>query len=388
MNLATLLEGPANVIHRGETFHFKGGLTLTPLADMFSLDSDVYGPLSLRALENSFAISGTPVGVWTDEQLAVLFRWQQPVIGSLVTPRYDVESVTHGTETLVLVGEDEPRAGSPVRFSGFPGAVLPAGYAAATTYFWGASGKLYDTAAHAITDDGTGVIAIADNGTGDFAIIEQETVVIEAISANRRITFHNGAVIGMPPVIHSAVASMLGQVTFGCFIKNNAAWSDANSVYTVAKAAITDTPPDETDMPTQEYALGWGAAPWDAFQARGPVTLNPQLRTDPVPTDARGNVGLKISGLDVGATFQPQGFSEAQMLDVLGTQGGTVARGKSRVRGNLVITGTGVHNIVYNAAPRQLPQTFSATGPRAGELEAQGSASTAGARFYVGTAAP
>jgi hypothetical protein len=388
MDLATLLEGPATVTHRGETFHFKGGLTLTPLADVFGIETDIYGALDQRALNNSFLLTGTPVGVWTDEQLAVLFRWTQPQIGGLVTPRYDVSSATAATDVIALVGSAAPRAGCPVRISAFPGSTLPAGLAAGTLYYWGTSGKLYDTEAHAITDDGTGVVDITDAGTGDFAIIEQEYIQIDALAANRRILMHNGAVTGMPPIVHSAVASMLGAVTFGCFRKNNAAWADANSVYTVSKVALSDTPPDPADIPTQEYSLGWGAAPWDSFKARGPVTFSAQLATEPVDTDGRGTVGLRIAGLTVGATFQPQGFSESQMLDLLDVQGGTVARGKSRVRGDLVVTGTGVHNIVYNAAPRQLPQSFSATGPRAGEVEAQGSASTTGARFYVGTAAP
>ncbi len=211
---------------------------------------------------------------------------------------------------------------------------------------------------------------------------------IEAISANRLIKFFNGAVTGMPQVIHSAIASMLGQVTFACFRRNDDAWSVANSVYSVSKVALSDTPPSAADILTQEYSLGWGASPWDSFKSRGPVTLETQLRTDPVVTDGRGTLGLKIAGLDVSAKFSPQGFSEAQMLDLLAVQGGSAARGVTRVRGDLIVTGTGVYSAVYNAAPKQLPQTFQATGPRAGELEAQGSAATSGARFFVGTAAP
>ena len=388
MDLATLLEGPANVTHRGQTFHFKGGLTVTPLADLFTIDSDVYGPLGQRALENSVVISGTPVGVWTDAQLAVLFRWNDPIIGSLVTPRYDVSAIDTSTDIVTLIGSLVPRDGAPIRMSAFPGATLPAAITGTTTYFWGNSGKVYDTEAHAITDDGTGKIDFADDGTGDLAIIEQEYIQVDALSANRRITFWNGAITGMPPVVHSTVATLLGQVTFGCFRKNNAAWSDADSLYTVAKVALSDSAPDPDDIPTQEYALSFGASPWDDFKARGAVTVTPALATDPVATDADGNLGLKISGLTVGATFAPAGFSEAQMLDLLGLQGGTVRRGGDRVRDDLIVTGTGVYTAVYNGAPRQLPQTFSTTGPRAGELEVVGAAATGSPRFFVGTAAP
>jgi hypothetical protein len=387
MNLATLLEGPANVTHRGQTFHFKGGLTLTPLADMFSIDSDLYGPLDQRALDNSVILTGTPIGEWTALALAVLHRWTSPVIGQLVTPRYDVATVAADTDVITLVGAAAPRTGCPVRFCLFPSAAVPTGLSEATTYFWGVAGTLHDTEAHAIA--ATNKVDITAVGSGDFAIIEQEYVQIDCLAANRRITFWNGAVTGMPSIIHSAIASMLGAVSFGCFRKNNAPWSDANSLYTVTKMALADTtPPVVANVPTQEYSLAFGAAPWDTFKSRGPITLNPQLKTEPIVTDGRGTLGLRISGLDVGATFSPMGFSEQQMLDLLGMQGGAVARGATRVRGDLIITGTGVYTKVCNAAPRQLPQTFSPTGPRAGELEARGAATTSGSRFFVGVASP
>lgn len=388
MNLATLLEGPANVTHLGQTLHFRGGLTLTPLADLFEIMTDVHGVIDQRALDNSFVLSGTPVGVWSAAQIAALWRTANLAPGRLVTPRYDVLSVTHASDTIALVGSAMPRAGCPVRIIPFPGSTLPAGYDAATTYYWGTSGKLYGTEANALTDNGTGVSAITGDGTGDFALIEQETTVIEAITANRRITLHNTAIITPPPVILSATATLLGQVVIGAFRKEGAAWLDANSVYTVAKAALSDTPPAASDIPTQEYACTFGAAPWDAFKARGPITITPTLNVEPVTTDGRGLLGMKVAGRGITASLQPVGFSEAQMLDLLGVQGGTVARGKTRVRGDLVVSGTGVHCTLYNGAPRQLPQTFQTTGPRAGELEIVGHQNSGGELFRFGTAAP
>lgn len=391
MDLATLLEGPAIVTHRGQTFHFKGGLTLTPLADVFGLDTDIYGPIDQRAADNSVILSGTPVGVWADTQLGVLFRWQAPKIGQLVTPRYDISAVDPATDKLTLIGADVPRTACPVVISAFPGAVLPSPLVAGTLYYWGAAGTLHASAADATA--GVNQIDITDAGTasasGDtFAIIEQEPIVIDALNANRRITFFNGAITGMPTVVHSAVASLLGSVSFAAFRVNNQPWATASSLYSVQKMALADTPPNAADIKTQEYALSWGAAPWDSFKSRGPVTLTAQLQTEPVLTDARGTLGLKIAGLNVSATLQPQGFSEGQMLDLLQMQGGTAARGVTRSRGALNITGAGVFSTIYNAAPRQLPQTFQPTGPRAGQLEARGAADTTGKRFYVGTVAP
>lgn len=76
------------------------------------------------------------------------------------------------------------------------------------------------------------------------------------------------------------------------------------------------------------------------------------------------------------------------MLDILQMQGGAVARGGDRTRGDLVISGTGVHLTVYNAAARELPQTFQATGPLAGALGALGTYKTGSGYYRVGTAAP
>lgn len=386
MNLATLLEGPANLKHRNQLLHFAGGLKIRPLADVFKISTDINGVIDSRALENSVVISGTPDGEFTAGLLGMTHRWQNPAIGSLLTPRYDVSTVTHGTETLTLVGSTVPRTGCPVKIYAFPGSTLPAGYSSATTYYWGLAGTLHDTEAHAIA--ATDVVAITDNGTGDFVIIEQEYIQIDAVSQNRRITFHNGAVSDMPPIILSAVKTLFGPMSFVALIKNDAAWADANSLYTVEKAALTDTASVKANIITQEYACVFGSSPWDSFKTRGVVTITPKLSTDAIATDGRGNVGLKISALDVEAKLTPQGFTHAQMLDLLGMQGGSVARGKTRVRGNLVVSGTGVHATVYNGAPRELEQTFQTTGPLAGELAIDGNVDATNGYFRIATAAP
>lgn len=390
MNLASLLEGPANVTHLGQLFHFRGGLTLTPIADLFPIETDTAGIVDHRALDNSFVLSGTPIGVWTAAQLAALYRTAQLAPGSLVTPRYDVDAIDTATDIVSILGAPTIRVGCPMRMVVGAGGVLPAVSAGslADVIYRSATGKFYTTQAAAIADAGGTLINFTDDGTGDVYLIEQEPLVIDALSANRRITLHNAAVIAPPPAILSAVATALGQVAFGCFRKEGAAWADENSLYSVTKVALADTPPEADDIPTQEYSCAFGAAPWATFKPRGPITLTPTLQTDPITTDGRGLLGMKVASRGISATLAPAGFSEAQMLDLLAMQGGTVARGKSRVRGDLVITGTGVHCTVYNGAPRQLPQTFQTTGPRAGELEIVGHATPGEAPFRFDVAAP
>jgi hypothetical protein len=398
MNLAKLLEGPAVVIHRGQRFHFKGGLSLAPTADTFGVETDAHGVIDNRHLNNALALTGTPVGAWTADQLGVLYRWQDAQIGQLVTPRYDVSAVDTVADTITLLGPTNgaadalkyPRLGCPVRLSS--DTTLPAPLVTGTLYYLGRPDAatpwlrtVHATEAQAIA--GTDLINLADAGTGDHYLIEQEPLVIHT-TANRKITFHNGALVAMPPAIHTATATLLGQVGFAAFRTEGAAWSGANSLYSVTKELLVDVPPLAADIRTQEYAGTWGAAPWDAFKFRGPVTLTPTLATEPVGTDGRGDLGLKITGVSAAASGIPEGFTEAQMLDILGMQGGAVARGATKTRANLVISGTGVHTTLYNAAATALPQTFAATGPRAGELAWIGARSPGSPAFRVGTAAP
>jgi hypothetical protein len=388
MNLAKLLEGPALITHRGQAFHSRGGAVLTPTAENFPIDSDAYGQLDQRALDNSIQLALTPVGVFTDPVLDVLYRWRNPIIGGLVTPRYDVASIDTTEDEITLVGTLGPRKGCPIEFDNLDGA-LPAAITAGTTYFAGVPDAdvpnvitLHASEAAAIA--GTGKIDIATAGTGDHVLIEQEPLIIHTYQ-NRRITFHNAALITMPPLNFSARETIFGSVVFEAFRRNDRAWSAANSLFTVDKAVLVDSVPDKTQIPTQEYTLGWGAAPWNAFQTRGPLTMTPELTTTEIETDQRGTLGRKISNLTVSASGVPSGISEAELLAVLNMQGGSVARGVSRTRADLTVAGVGVYATLKNAAARVLPQNFSQTDPRAGALEWVGSRVPGEAAFDIST---
>lgn len=386
MNLATLLEGPANLKHRNVLVHFDGGLSIKPLAEVFKIRTDINGTLAARALQNSVVISGKPDGEFSDEHVAMMHRWQNAQAGQLLTPRYDVDTVTHGTESMTLIGDKMPRNGCPVKMYPFPGSTMPTGWTAGQEYFWNEAGTLHANEADGIA--GTTPVAITDNGTGDFALIEQEYIQIDAVNINRRIVFHNGCVSEMPPIILSAIKTIFGPMSFVAFLKNNAAWSDANSLYTVSKLALTDTPSDKDLILTQEYSCAFGASPWDSFKTRDEITITTKMNTEVVDTDGRGNLGLKFNDMDVTATLTPQGFSPSQMLDLLELQGGTVRRGGDRVRGNLVVTGTGVHATVYNGAARELPQTFQTTGKLAGQIAIDGCVEPGSGYFRIAEAAP
>lgn len=398
MDLAKLLEGPAVCYHRGQVFFSRGGKQLAPTAEAFAIDTDAHGTIDQRALNNAIALTLTPVGVWSDPQIDVLWRWQNARPGQLLTPRYDVLEIDTAEDTVELLGDTSgelaylnfPRLGAPVQFSTWGAA--PAALVAGSLYYWGIPtpatpwiGTLHTTEADAIA--GTNEINFADVGTGDHALIEQEPLIIHTYS-NRRIVFPNAAVVTMPPIIHSAAATLVGQVGFAAFRKNNAPWNEANSLYTISKALLVEPALDPADIPTQEYTAEWGAADWDEFRFRAACTLTPQLTTAPVGNDGRGDLGLKIATIGATATGARDNATEAQLLDVLGMQGGAVARGKSKTRADLVITGTGVHNTLYNASANALPLTFDTTSPRGGEISWISARTPGSPVFRIGTAAP
>ncbi len=404
MDLAQLLQGPAVVRHRGALFHSTGGKQLAPSAEVFGIETDAYGAIDQRDLNNAVALTLTPLGVWTQAHRDVLWRWQNPVLGQLITPRYDISAVDTGADTITLLGALEhefdylnfPRLGARVMFSIGPeaGTAAPAGLADGTLYFLGQPDPaeprvrtLHTTEAAAIA--GTGAIDLTTAGTGDFFLIEQEELVIHTYQ-NRKITFHNGALVQMPPLVHSATQSIIGQATFGAFRKNRVAASAENSLYTITKELLVDTPPDAADIPTLQYTAEWEGVggPWEAFQSRGPITVTPQLTTAPVGNDPLGDLSLEITGVSVAATAQPDNFSERALLDVLKMQGAGARRGASRVRGDLIVAGTGVHTTVYGAGVTTAPQSFATGSPRAGEVQWISARTPGAPAFRVAAAAP
>jgi hypothetical protein len=391
MNLAKLLEGPAVMKHRGVYFESRGGSVLTPSADAFEVGSDRWGAVDQRASENTIQLAFTPMGVWLAAVLGVLYRWANPLIGQLVTPRYDVDTVSAENDTLTLLGTETPRIGCPVNVAS--DGVLPAGLTEATLYYLGVPDAisaplvctLHDTEAHAIA--GTNQVDLTDVGTGNHFLIEQEPLEIWT-TMNRKVTFPNAAIVVMPPLQFSPIQTLLGSVSIEAFRTNNAAWSDANSLYTVTKEVLNVTPPDPATIPTQPYTYAFGAAPWDNFEMRAPFSFTPALKLEPVSSDGRGIESRKISGISVTGRGVPHGFSEQQLLDLMKIQGAGAGRGVSRVRANLDISGTGAFARIYNAAARVVPQRFSTTDPRAGEVEFISARSPNSPAFYVGTTAP
>ncbi len=59
-SLASDLSGPCLLKHRGQVFHFRNGLKLTPVANVMTIKSDIHGDIGQRNADNSFVLEGTP----------------------------------------------------------------------------------------------------------------------------------------------------------------------------------------------------------------------------------------------------------------------------------------------------------------------------------------
>jgi hypothetical protein len=393
MNLAQLLAGPAVAFHRGVAFESRGGQQLNASNEAFPIESDRFGPIDQRSADSSVQLSLTPIGVWKNDVLPVLYRWTNPHFGQLVTPVWEFEAIDTDEDEITITGIGGLiREGCPVRL-GTRG-TLPGGLSAANLYYVGIEDDdtvtLHLTQAHALA--GTNKVDITSAGTDESSMVEQEPLVIHT-AQGRRITFHNAALTQMPELIFAANQTLLGQVGFEAFRINNTPWSTANSLYTVDKSPLAVDGPSAGDIPTLEYTLGWGGvAPWASFQTRDAFRIQLQLGLERVGGPNSGTLSRQITSLTAVARGQPDGISESNILAALELQGGSSRVGKSLSGLDLVAAATGVHVTLYNAVLNSGPMLFQNNTPRAGELEWVSSRRfTAGVPapvFRVGTAAP
>jgi len=238
---------------------------------------------------------------------------------------------------------------------------------------------------------GTGALDFTDSGTGTLYVDRDYPLVIHTFSGVK-LTLHNAAITKMPGINAQATDTLLGDVEFEAFLRNGANWSDANSRWTIAAVALSDTSFNPTQILTQGYSGAWGAAPWDSWQTKAGFSVNFETAWEDVTSDALGVVTKRLKSLKVTAKAQPLGFTEQQILEKLLIQNTGAVRGRSLSGADLNIAGTGVYIRLYGAALKTGPQNFSSGNERVGELEWVStrtfSSGTPNPLFYVGTAAP
>lgn len=213
--------------------------------------------------------------------------------------------------------------------------------------------------------------------------------------AGQQLTFKAAAVTRMPSLHLGVEGPLLGEMEFTAIGTDNTAWSDEAKRVAVATVAFSDTSFDKTLIYHQPYTTSWGAvSPWDAIETEDGVTFESDLQVSPEKVDSSGTVNMSVVSITAQARFLPKGISETNLIALLKLQGSGVARGM-KLSGNekdLTCAGTGVHFILYNAAPTSGPLQFGAEVPRSGEIGFVSvrtfTAGALDALFYVGAAAP
>ena len=303
---ASIIRGPAVVMHRGLSLYTEGDISVTPNIEVFDTNTSMFGKVDKRRADILVDIEFTPVGEW--EGLAVLYAHTTPAIGSSI------------------FGADE-------------------------------------------------------------------SVIIQTL-AGKKLSYYAGAITKIPNITFSAVKPLLGPMKITAIGADNEAWSATAHRAKVEAEAFSDTGFDPTKILTQAYVVGWSGAPWAAIETEEGVSVEFDLGLKPVKVDSSGTVDMTLESLDVTAKFVPVGVSEDEVIAALSMQGAGVLRGTSLLAAShdLTIAGTGVHAIVYNAAPGAGPLMFGRTILRAGEVVMHACRSftdgVADPMFYVGTAAP
>lgn len=189
--------------------------------------------------------------------------------------------------------------------------------------------------------------------------------------AGRVITWAASAVKAMPVINLSSVQTIHGSMEFMCLGANSDVWTTSGNLWTDVSGAFSDTSLSSAAIITQPYTCAWGAAPWDSFQTKTGVLIEPTITTYEVETDTDGVVDLKLDGLEVMATLTPVGMTETQMLNAMKLQGSGNVRGRSMNANSadLIISGTGVTCTVKAAQMQSSKMNFGQGSPRIGETK-------------------
>ena len=396
MNLAQILEGPATVFYKGQRFHSAATLGVKFTQDTLSIPSAAYGPIGQRARQPSVQITFAPVGEFSAALAPILWPWTNPRIGQLVTPvtSWLYSDVDTGTNKIAITAHGIT-AGMPAMVGTL--GTLPSGLVAGTLYYVGAPDanhiSFHDTAAHAVAN--TNLVVLGTQGTSVSQLVEQQPLIVHTLQGNR-VTFPVAAVTGMPELRFSAIETLMGGITFECFRKNGAAWSDVGSLFTVDYAPYSYAGPNPALIKTEAYTCQWGlVSPFNSFTTRGPVNARFNLGLAPYETDSLGLLSRKITSLTTTITGSPAGMSEDQLSEFLDLQGVGSGRGVERTAADFLISGAGldVYARFFNAALRDVPEQFDPTQPRAGQLTWETSRrfkndGTPEAVFGIGVTAP
>lgn len=367
-SVAQLIGGPCLITYRGGTFRSKGDITLDLAIETFNVDTSILAKVDERYREHPIKLHFVPDGEWTN--LSVLWPYANTYFGDYVTPQRTVFSIT---SNQIYSPSNNLIAGDAVVPNAYGGSIVTGLTAGVLYYVHPVSADAFTIhTTYALAISGASPIAIS-LGTGTTRLVVNNPLTIQT-QAGQLITFLNAAVVQMPEIIGSTVATAVGEVTFECFLADGQDWNGTNSLYTqVSNPWPGDPTFNPANILTGEITAVWGAsAPWSQFSTKNGWRVSFAMTLTPVEVDSVGIVTRRYSGLDVTARAIPLGIQESDLQNALFLQGTGAGRGKSlsavgtdlklsAVAGNLGVR-------IYNAALKGGPEIFSNKLDRVGEL--------------------
>ena len=363
-----LIGGPCLMTYRGGTFRSKGDVTVSLALETFPIDTSALGQVDERTREHPVRIGFVPDGEWSS--LSVLWPYANTQFGTYITPQYTVVSISgnqiYAPGSYVISGD--------AVYAAAYGGTIVSGLSSNTLYYlhYISPDAFTIHATYAAAVAGTSPISIS-MGTGTTRLVVNNPLTIQT-QAGQLITYLNVAVVQMPEIIGSAVATAVGEVTFEAFLADGQDWSGTNSLYTqVANPWPGDPSFNPANILTGEITAVWGAlAPWNSFSTKNGWRISFGMTLTPVEVDSVGLVTRRLSNLVVTARSTPLGIQESDLQNALYLQGTNAARGRSLATyGNNLNLSAVAGNLgvkLFNAALRGGPEIFSNKLDRVGEL--------------------
>jgi len=212
--------------------------------------------------------------------------------------------------------------------------------------------------------------------------------------AGQQVTVHNAALTTMPSINLGVGATIQGDIEFTGLLVNNADPSDANSYYTSAAVAYDgDTGFSTADIPTLAYGSAWGAvSPWNSFNTEEGWVIDFDLSLRGETVDGLGTVDMTLQEIQVTATSIPVGPTVEDMLAKQGINATALGSSLQAQSDDLIISGTGVHVEVRNAALVENDIGYGIDRKTIGSADWIATRTVtlgvADPLFYIGTAAP
>jgi len=389
--------GPSFIKTRNAVFYSQGSVVIQERLSTFQVVTARANTEEAREDALTYEIRLTPAGRLN--ALSVLWPHGASKPGDLVHATAEITAIDLGTNIATFNSLKRFRNGAPVRLATSVNDApdgLVAGALAYLRKITDTTGTFHDTEADALAN--LNIKDIADTGTGRHTIIEEEYLIIQPIDGSPSETWWNTAIIGQPALALGGNRTAIGGAVFEAYRRFGVAPTNAASFFTEGTDAIADTSFAFSDIKTETFSMGWGAAePWATLFTRDGIAAEFPLQLSPWGDTANGVQTRRIDSLGAQVTASPIGLSESHILAKRFAQGAGAGRGRRIVSAdplNLISETAGLLYVrLYGAIltdPGSLvwDQLTERTGELAWAAQRVVTAGVPGDLFYVGADAP